>query len=175
MRNFWDLSGGEELSITGVFDTGGGTLEPIPNNTTCIAAIEEPKWDSYEGDEYISLKWRVMQPGEYSGRVIFQKIRVMDSNQTKADKAKRMLAAIDANAGGKLFKLGKKPDNTDLMACLVGKPMAIKVMVWEIDSEATGEKMKGNWISAVAPVKPSPKAEKPSAPEIDDTDDDIPF
>src|SRR5690554_1638640 len=99
--SFWNLSDGEQAQPTGAFESGGGNFEPIPDNTGCIAAIEEAKWDDYEGDRYISLKWRVMQPSEYDKRVIFQKVRVFDAKQEKADKAKRMLAAIDTNAGGK--------------------------------------------------------------------------
>ena len=44
-----------------------------------------------------------------------------------ADKAKRMLAAIDANAGGKLNASARKPEDQDLMMALAGKIMAIKL------------------------------------------------
>lgn len=191
--SFWQLNDGTTVDNTNTtFDAGGGNLDPIPDNTSCIAAIEEAKWDSYEGDSFINLKWRVMRPSAYANRVIFQKLKVYGTAKDKdpratADKAKRMLAAIDANCGGKLMALGRDFEDADLMIALVGKPMAIKVQVWKM-----GEK-SGNWISAVAPAKaqapaqtqapaaphqPARQAQRPApapAPVIDDLDDYIPF
>jgi len=177
--SFWDLADGGKVETEGKFDLGGGDLEPIPNNTGCVAAIEEAKWDEYDGDRYISLRWRVVQPGEYANRAVFQKVRVFDSKPEKADKAKRMLAAIDTNAGGKLVALGREPTDTDLMSALMGKIMAIKVMVWEMELDG-GETKRGNWISAVAPYKgkieqaPAPRP-APAPEPIDDDIDSIPF
>ena len=185
--SFWNLNDGTKAESTTEFESGGGDLEPIPNATGCIAAIEEAKWDEYKDDEYISLKWRVMKPAEFANRVIYQKVKVMGTSQCKdrlatADKAKRMLAAIDTNAGGKLMQVQGKPEDTDLMMALVGKQMAIKAMVWKIKQD-DGEIKQGNWIGAVAPYKgkaiASPKAATPApAPEpvIEDDDlDSIPF
>lgn len=185
--SFWNLNDGTKAESTTEFESGGGDLEPIPNATGCIAAIEEAKWDEYKDDEYISLKWRVMKPAEFANRVIYQKVKVMGTSQCKdrlatADKAKRMLAAIDTNAGGKLMQVQGKPEDTELMMALVGKQMAIKAMVWKIKQD-DGEIKQGNWIGAVAPYKgkaiASPKVATPApAPEpvIEDDDlDNIPF
>lgn len=190
--SFWDLNDGSQAQGEGNFEMGGGDMTPIPANTGCIAAIEEAKWDEYEEDRYISLKWRVMKPDDYANRVIFQKVKVYGTSRDKdlkatADKAKRMLAAIDVNAGGKLMKVQGEPDDTDLMSALVGKMMAIKVQVWKLTKE-DGEKMEGNWVSAVAPAKggnkaPAQKAQPKAEPKpdpspaepVDDFDDDIPF
>lgn len=185
--SFWDLNDGSEIEKNGEFELGGGSLEPIPNDTGCIGAIEEAKWDEYEGDRFINLKWRVMKPSEYEKRVIFQKVKVFGMAKDKdpkstADKAKRMLAAIDNNAGGKLMKVKGEPSDTDMMSALVGKIMAIKVMKWEFTGD-DGVDRQGNWISAVAPAKgkaaeAAKKAEKkpePVAETVDDFDDDIPF
>lgn len=187
--SFWELNeGGSAASDSTEYEIQGGNLEPIPANTGCIAAIEEAKWDSYEEDRYISLKWRVAQPQEYANRVIFHKVKVLGTSRDKdpkatADKAKRMLAAIDSNSGGKLMKIQGEPADQDLMTALMGKMMAIKVMVWEM--EIQGEKKSGNWISAVSPAKgnvqPAKPAAKPaqapaSSPEpVDDFADDVPF
>jgi hypothetical protein len=173
--SFWNLNDGQTATQTnGSFEAGGGDIEPIPNKTGCISAIEEAKWDEYQGERYISLKWRVARPAEYANRVIYQKIKVFDPKPEKADKAKRMLAAIDVNAGGKLSKLSAEPTDTDLMSGLMGKMMAIKVMVWEIKEEDK----RGNWISAVAPAKGSPQktaAPTPEPVQSEGIDDDIPF
>ncbi len=152
--SFWQLSDGTQAENTTTFEAGGGEIQPIPNNTQCIAAIEEAKWASYEGESYINLKWRVMRP--YANRVIFQKLKVFSEKQ--GDKAKQMLRAIDANCGGKLAKLRDTPQDEDLMTALVGKPVAIKVQVWDMNGK------KGNWISAVAPAKQQAPQAQPQAP-----------
>lgn len=189
MSNFWNLNDGSNATqgAQGAYEMAGGDIEPIPAKTGCIAAIEEAKWDEYEGDRYISLKWRIAKPDAYSNRVLFQKVKVFGTSQDKdpqatADKAKRMLAAIDTNAGGALSKLQGEPTDTDLMSALMGKMMAIKVMVWEMDDKNNpGEKKRGNWISAVAPSKGAPvqapkPAPAPAAPAGGiDFDEDIPF
>lgn len=187
MSNFWNLNdGGNAIQgAQGSYEIEGGDLEPIPAKTGCIAAIEEAKWDEYDGDRYISLKWRVAQPQQYANRVIFHKVKVFGTSRDKdpqatADRAKRMLAAIDANAGGRLSKIQSEPTDQDLMSALMGKMMAIKVMVWEM--EINGEQRKGNWVSAVSPVKggqasaPAAAAPQPPAqPAAANWDDDIPF
>jgi len=186
--SFWQLNDGTTVDNSATsFDAGGGNLDPIPDNTTCIAAIEEAKWDQYEGENFINLKWRVMRPAEYANRVIFQKLKVFGTNKDKdpkatADKAKRMLAAIDANCGGKLMALGREFEDADLMIALVGKPMAIRVQLWEMNGKS------GNWIGAVAPAKgqqaqtqsakgktAQPEKNNPVAAGSSDFDDDIPF
>lgn len=174
--SFWDLNDGSEIEKTDNYEIGGGDIIPIPNNTNCIGAIEEAKWDEYEDDRYISLKWRVMKPDQYSNRVIYQKVKVFGMESDKdpkatADKAKRMLAAIDGNAGGKLMKVTGEPTDTDLMACLVGKVMAIKVMLWKMTRD--GEEKTGNWIGAVSPSKA--KVEAPQASANNDIDENLPF
>jgi len=183
--SFWQKQDGSAVENTTSFEMGGGDIKPIPNNTALIAAIEEAKWDSYEGVSYISLKWRVMRPAEYANRVIFQKLHVFDPK--KGDKAKQMLMAIDANCGGKLARLNDAPEDHDLMTALIGKPMAAKVQVWEINGK------EGNWISAVSPAKaqapqqaPQPQTRqappqnahnqaKSNAYQAQDDDDEIPF
>jgi len=168
--------------VDGTFDSGGG-MEPIPNNTDVLAAPDEARWDEYDGVRHISLRWSVIAPKEYKNRKVFQKIRVEDSDPKKAEKAKRMLAAIDVNAGGKLMKANEVPTDKSLTMALVNKPMVLKVMKWEIPSEQSndGQHREGNWISAVSPRKSSEPVEPVAAPEPepapveDDFEDDIPF
>jgi len=185
--SFWQKQDGSQIENITSFDAGGGDIQPIPNNTALIAAIEEAKWAEYDGEHYINLKWRVMRPADYANRVIFQKLKVFSEKQ--GDKAKQMLAAIDANCGGKLSKLTETPEDMHLMTALVGKPMAVKVQIWDMNGKT------GNWISAVSPAKsqapvqaqaPKPSAPRPPQnahnqaksnayqPQVDD-DDDIPF
>jgi len=195
--SFWDLSDGESAA-TGEkeFETPTGNLEPIPNESNVLAHVDKAEWafTQNENAEYISLRWSVDGPEPYINRKIFQKLWVTeddpnaksaDKAKDKRDKAKRMLAAIDANCGGKLAKTPRKPSNDDLAIALQDKQMVIKCMVWEMVGR-DGSPNSGNWIAAVfpkskgtnvaasaavAPVKPA----KPAAPVDDDDDSDIPF
>ena len=146
--SFWNLS--DNTAITneekaGTFESGGGDFEPIPAGTQLKACIDDASWDDCEGDYFINLTWSVLE-GEFENRKVFQKVRVRDDDPKKRDKALRMLAAIDANAGGKLMESGAEPDDNALQSSLVNKPMIIKVGVWEMNDR------KGNWVQKVAPI-----------------------
>lgn len=182
--SFFTTSDNKAIEKSGSMEMGGGDIEPIPSKTQVLAAPDEAKWDDYEGDEYISLRWNILQPKEYANRKIFHKIKVCDSDPKKADKAKRMLAAIDTNAGGKLLASGERPTDESLTRCLVNKPMVLLLQVWEMERD--GEKKRGNWVSAVSPrqsgsAKPDAstpelvKEEPRPAQDFDSFDDDIPF
>ena len=184
--SFFNLSDNSNAADTGSsFEMGGGDLPPIPNNTDVLAAPDDAKWDkTIDGEQYISLRWTVLAPKEYANRKIFQKVRVLNADEKKADKAKRMLAAIDANAGGKLTADGGRPTDQSLVVALVNKPMVLKLMVWEMlkDDGTTGT---GNWVAAVSPRKQGgaqtapAAAEQPPAPQPAGAgsvvDDDIPW
>lgn len=172
--SFWELNdSNEKLDTSGSFESGGGN-EPIPAKTQVKAAIDEAKWDDYEGDEYISLRWNVLAPAEYKGRKIFHKVRVLDDDKKKADKQKKMLAAIATNAGGGLLKVEGKPTDQDLQKNLLNKPMALLLQVWKIDKERDGTPLaesdikQGNWVSSVSPLK----SKQPEPAPEDESDDD---
>lgn len=167
--SIFKLSTGKQAVSSGNAEMGG-SLEPIPDGTKVRAIITEAKWDEYQDVRHIKLRWDVVD-GEYKKRVIYQKVKVFESDADKADRQKMMLAAIDANAGGKLAALDKdEPSDVDLSAALCNKPMVIRLGVWEMNDK------KGNWIQAVqssnaaasAPVMPN------GVPESD-VDDDIGF
>ena len=166
--SFWTT---EALASTGTVETGGGSIEPIPAKTQVKAAIDEAKWDSYDGEEYISLRWTVLAPADYKNRKIFQKIKVNDT--AKSEKAKKMLGAIAVNAGGGLLKTAGEPSDSDLQKHLLNKPMALLLQVWKIKPEDGSDEMTGNWISSVSPLKSKAAPTPPPAVEIDD--DDIGF
>lgn len=176
--SFWNLSDGKTAESTGSFDADTQTA-PIPNNTQVKAAIDEIKWDEYDGDDYINARWVILD-GEYKNRKIFHKLRVKDSDPKKADKAMKMLVAIDTNAGGELQKVATSPTDTDLQRCLSNKMMVLKLGVWKIDEDPNDIK-QGNWVKAVSPMNtPLPPASMPTKsqpnPEgFDDFDDDIGF
>jgi hypothetical protein len=184
MADFWELSDGDDIAKTGSkFETGGGNLDPIPDKTDCVAVIDEAKIETnQEGLKYISLRWSVVQPSDYKNRKVFQKLWVYDEDPQaknsvqKKDKAKKMLFAIDANAGGKLKASGKAPSTDLLQSTIMNKPMQIKVMVWEQNGNS------GNWISSVAPRAGGAGAmAAAAAPKVaavtseEDDGDNIPF
>jgi len=196
--SFWDLGDGSSAATDGAKEyeiPGGGDMTPIPGGSSVLALIDEAKWDERNEAEYINLRWSIMAPDEYKNRKVFQKLWVTDDDPNakdaekaakKRDKAKRMLAAIDANAGGKLSKTGEMPTDDSMTMALTNKPMIISLQVWSMpDREQPGEKIEGNWVSAVAPkskgvdVKdapaPKPKKDEASGKWDNDDGDDIPF
>ena len=160
MTNFF----GEATAVS-TFEIGGGSFKPIPADTQLRSVIDEAKWDSYNDESYISLRWSVID-GEFKGRKIYHKIKVLDQDPAKSNRAKAMLAAIDTNAGGALMRAGVQPDDMALNINLVNKPMVIKVAVWEINGK------EGNWVTAVAPIVGA--AVPATAPALD-TNPVIPF
>jgi hypothetical protein len=193
--SFWATSTGENVAdnATNEFDAGGN-FELIPDNSSVLAYVDEAGWAKDDNfNEYISIKWKVQKPEAVEGRVVFQKLWVKDPEPNalkkgaekadqKRDKALRMLAAIDANAGGKLARKGTEPSDDELMLALANKPMVITVKTWEMDTK--DGKKEGNWVAAVSPktkeLKLGKVAEK-AAPAMagggykDDDDSAIPF
>ena len=171
--SFFKKSDGTDAAekATGTVESGGNSV--IPDNTTCLAMITECAWytDAARDDTYISATWTMAKPAEYANRKVFHKIRVMDSDSKKRDKALDMLAAIDKNASGKLAANGTEPTNADFIH-LMNKPMLVKVNVWEMNDRT------GNWISKVSPRTANALAptQPVAAPAADIAGiDDIPF
>jgi len=187
MSDFWTTSDGASAADTGgSFESGGGSFEPIPDSTTCIAVVDGAGWkQDAHLNEYIELRWSVVKPEAYENRKVFHKLWVKDADpkakdgKAKRDKALRMFAAIDTNAGGKLAKAGREPDEDDMALALFNKPMGVKVKQWKIKDEDGGEDRVGNWIAAVFPKAEATIVEPKAKPAVKsnkaDLDDDIPF
>jgi len=193
--SFWDLSDGGNAAESASEEYEIPSGRTIPDGSSVLAMIDEAKWDEKNGAKYVSLRWSVLSPDAYKNRKVFQKLWVLDDDPSskdeakaakKRDKARRMMAAIDANAGGKLTRKPGMPTDETLTQCLTNKPMVIKCMEWSIDDNQTGETIRGNWISAVAPkskgidVKEAkPSVQRPKAQGYVDhrpiDDDDLPF
>jgi len=195
--SFWDLSDGTDAAKTAEteYEIPSGNLDPIPDGSSVLALIDEAKWDTKDDASFISLRWSVLSPDEYKNRKVFHKLWVTDDDPNakdadkaakKRDKARRMLAAIDANAGGQLSK-GGEPSDDELTSALCNKPMVIKCMEWSMpDRDQPGEFIRGNWIAAVAPsdkgIDVKPAKAKPASASLAggsgggaDMDDEIPF
>ena len=161
------------------FELGGGDIAPIPENTKVLAIAEEAKNDEYQGARSIKVKWRISQPAEYANRVLFQKLQVYTPE--KADKHKRMLAAIATNAGGQLFQAMQQTGETEpsdmSLSTITNRPMVLQLGIWESEDKSKS----GNWVKAVSARKgssaPAPApAPAPKPDPFEDLDDDsIPF
>ena len=84
------------IETDGTFEAAPA-IEVIPNDTTCVAMLDDAGWTEYQGDEYISLRWNILEPAIYKGRKIFQKVKVYDTDIKKAEKAKRMLVNVEGS------------------------------------------------------------------------------
>lgn len=186
--SFWGLSSGETAKeTTGEFDAGGGSNEPIPEGTSVLAMPDEAGWkESRDGVEHLLIRWTILKPEAYQNRKIFHKLFVSDDDPRakdaakKKDKALRMLAAIDRNAGGKLGKKDGRPTSDEIALALINKQMVIRLGVWEMEGD--NGPMSGNWVQSVSPktaeISTGQVAVKRKAPPIvaaDDLDDDVPF
>jgi len=174
--SFWNLSDNSTIQATGTFEMGGGDFELIKEGTECLALIEEAtiKDGFNNGPQEIKVRWDILKPEELKGRKVFQTLRVYDADISKADKAKRMLANIDLNAGGKLMVSGQAPSQENLLGCLGMKPMIIKVGEYHIKNN-DGTTNDGNCIRSVASKDSVPQPVQQAAQPSQATDDDVPF
>ena len=154
---------------SGSFDAN--SFETIPDNTKALAIISSAEWreaNEYNG-KHISLTWDIVE-GEFKGRKVFQKIKLFETDKTKALKAQKMLIAIDANCKGAIVAAGVEPTQQGLQS-LLHSPMYILIKEYEMNGS------KGNWICAVsartATPTPTPTPKEPSAPT--ETLDEMPF
>jgi hypothetical protein len=188
--SFWSTSSGENLASqtkeqAQAYTPPTNDLEPIPGKSKVRAFVKEAGWDKNQnGDRYIKLRWDVTKPDVYAKRVVFQKFWVKDPDPNakdpngKRDKSLRMLAKIDALAGGKLAAKGSEPNDDELLIALANKEMVIAVELWEMKG-SDGEMMSGNWIRDVYPLEGTAidvgevKAKADASPR--DLDDEIPF
>lgn len=180
--SFFTTSTGENLASSASTDfvAGAADFGLFPKGTRLLSVIEEAKIKNFEGEDYINLKWSVAAPTEHKNRKVFQKVKVWQADPAKRDTHIRMLAAIDANCGGKLMATGKEPDDFSLQY-LTNHPMVIELDVWDMNGK------QGNWVRAVSARKtngqaaPAPTTTKPvptvatSETVLEQDQDIIPF
>lgn len=170
--SFFTTSDGQNAAGNTEFTLGGGDIPPIPKGTRVLAFIDETKIDEYEGSRFVKNRWNVVQPSEYANRKVFQKLHCWDTDINKRDKAIRMLAAIDANAGGKLAASGQEPNDMLLQQALMNRPMVLDLEVWEMNDKT------GNWVNKVSP-RANNGQQQQAAPEPTPAaasfDNDVPF
>jgi len=203
MDNLLGLSDGTKVTVSDTKEyesSSNNSYELFPGGTSVRAALDEAKWFKNDKNLFrISLRWVVLGPEEYENRKVFQSLWVKDLDPqaaekghdkalAKRDKARMMLAVIDANAGGKIAELiGRGVDIKDehLMEHLTNKPMVIRIDL--MVPKGAGDPM--NYVAKVSPKNAAVstseeiakgKAEiaglkKGAAPASRSLDDEIPF
>ena len=187
--NYWD----DEEEFTGEYVQENNDFPVLPNDTRVTALIDKAEWlvkknFKNEGVEEncISLRFDI-EEGEFKGQKIFKKFFIESSNEEKARKDFSMFMNIDANAGGKIKGLKRKPDEEELQRYLINKSMVIIVGIFTDKDGKEKNYLMG--VSSGNSKKPSskptasvPKSSAPVAKKVvqkmeldEDLDNDIPF
>ena len=159
--SFFKKSSGEVAKGDKVDTTASMPL--IDDNTIVTSMIEEAKWDDYNDERYLSLKWKVLD-GSFKNNVAFQKIKPYNPKENTADAAKETIYRLFLLCGA--TPPDNEPTEMELMKALCNKPLAPRYRVWDFDGK------KGNWVDQI-----HKKVGDVEAPKADDTgvDDDIDF
>lgn len=200
MSDFWGLSTGETATedVSTSYEVASGSFDAFPEGTKLLAMVTDAEWrvNDQSGLENLSLTWTVTKPEEVANRKVFQSLWLTDLQpeakdpEKKRDKARRMFATIDANAGGKLARKPGKPDAEAILVALANKPMVIRLGEYEGRTRDGGTVMR-NYVQAVGPKTeetylPAPKERPASRPASRSSgapagggglafDDEIPF
>ena len=180
-----DLWNDDDEEFSGEYvQESGGDFPIIPHDTRVLAFIDKAEWDykknfknSEKEENCISLRFEI-DDGEFKGQKIFKKFFVESGNEDQAEKDYKMFLNIDANAGGKIRALRRKPENEDLQRYLINKQMVIVIGMME----GKDGKKSMNYLMGVSSAtnksvtnatKSRPAPQRPKAEAIDE--DDIPF
>ena len=160
MSDFWGLSTGETATddVSTSYEVASGSFDAFPEGTKLLAMVTDAEWRTNDqtGLENLSLTWTVVKPEEVANRKVFQSLWLTDLQpeakdpEKKRDKARRMFAAIDANAGGKLAKKPGKPDAEAILIALANKQMLIRLGEYE-GRTRDGGTVQRNYVQAVGP------------------------
>ncbi len=182
-----DLWNDDEEEFSGEYvQEGGGDFPVIPHETRVMAYPDKAEWivkENYKNNKNeencISLRFDI-EDGEFKGQKVFKKCFIESDIEEQARKDYNMLMNVDANAGGKIRALKRKPTDEELQRYLINKSMVIVVGLMK---GKNGDKDQ-NYLMGISSgkskseSKPAPK--KASAPArkafgFDSMDDDIPF
>lgn len=193
MSDFWGLSSGGDATedVSTSYEVASGSFEAFPGGTKLLAMVTDAEWrvNEQSGLENLSLTWTVVKPEEVANRKVFQALWLTDLQpeakdpEKKRDKARRMFAAIDANAGGKLARKPGKPDAEAILIALANKQMVIRLGEYE-GKTRDGGTVQRNYVQAVGPKTeetylPHPTRRAPARNAVSSVvridDDEIPF
>lgn len=190
--SFWNTSDGGQVKAESEYEApSGGSFDPIPHNTDVLGYIDEIKWGDKDGASPIEYRITVVKAEAFKNRKLFFKLWPLGDNPNKkepdkrkkeADKSKRMLAAMDANAGSELIAINGKPSNEQLQSALMNKMMVFKIGMYDMPKDdGSGERNKGNYLLGVSPKTkqvsevhaPTQASSQGGSSRVDD--DEIPF
>lgn len=182
--NLFTKSTGETIEATTSYESTG-FQDIIPDGTQLHANILESTWESATkyANQLIKITWYITERGAYSGFLVSQKLHINDDKLSKSDKAKEMLATIDANCKGELMTLASLNrltigDNLQIARALNGGSALLTIAEYSMDRD-DGTKNTGNWVRAISPVAKAQKAEDKAiiekAPADDFDDENFPF
>ena len=165
-------------------------FDPMPEGTRVLQKLESIKFDSYGGSDHenLNLKWKILAPSDYAGRVYFQTIYINGSDPTgpyydasKQDKniadARRMLLIIDYHAGRKIAALRREPTQDELQKHLIGAEMMAVLGVNKTGKQVV-RGISGVDKDYLEQAKQQAAKQQPANPAdngFSDEDDDIPF
>lgn len=165
----WQTMSGQEIDA-GTRQTVGGQV--IPKGSKGLANIRKATVDSQKVhgtervEDLINVQWKFVEGhdtegNDLAGRVVFQKLRIWDLDEGKANKARMMLSALDnLVTDGEMRKEDLEINNETLMMLVADVDILIEVGVWMNDEKQPG----GNFITAVAPAEDF-QPEAPKEPE----------
>lgn len=194
--SFWDINPQE---VTGEYvQDGGGSFDPIPNDTNVMGFIDQIGWATGRTDGSCPIEYRinVVKPEAYKNRKLFFKFWIKGDNpQKEGEKQKKEGATaarkfynIDAQFGGELLKLRREPTDEDMQRHMMNKMCVFKIGMYDMPkSDGSGERNKGNYLMGVCakgadvPETPAPQPKRQEPGRVAngtsryDTDTDIPF
>ena len=155
MAGVWATTDGKEIEVTERVQVGGGI---IPKDSKGIATISKITLDSLTNrqtnkvEDLVNIVWKFTEGEDTKGkplvkRTCFQKLRLWDEDEGKANNARLMLTALDnILTGGEMRKAELDIDKETLQLLKNDAEALITVGVWNIDGK------EGNFVQAVAPA-----------------------
>jgi hypothetical protein len=138
--SFWKSSAGEVLGTQQ--SAFAKSFKNIPDGSTALAKIKDFKHDDYMGDKYLQITWVIID-GDFTGKHVFQKLRVFDKDEKKRWKALNMFMYI-YKLLGLIPNSDEAPSDKDLME-FTGKEAGIKIR--ETEPNQNGKQY--NWVSEI--------------------------
>lgn len=155
MAGVWATTDGKEIESTERVQVGGGI---IPKGSKGLAYVRKISLESVTNrqtnvvEDLVNILWQFNEGTDSAGqpmqkRTTFQKLRLWDEDEGKANKARLMLVALDnILTGGEMRKAELDIDKESLQMLANGAEALLEVDVWDIDGK------KGNFVQSVAPA-----------------------
>lgn len=152
-NDLFTKSNGEATTVSTSCDASSRVI--IPDGTQLLCHTLGAKWnpaDQYS-NKHLEIGLMVTQAGEFKGMTQKHKLHVFDSKETKADKAKDMLAVYDTLSGGKIKALGDKAMvDGQINKAIAGIELVVTFGLIEstyTNRDGVEVESKNNWVRAI--------------------------